>query len=218
MATAMVLKLQRRRLRRAPKNRQTQRSVLIVLSQRSNFGQQTVYGHINFAYKVISLCSFLLPCVIHDPLFFHGDQKIKKKQKKATAEAATNGHSTPNTPVQTPSQSSEDSASDSEKETVRSAQRMFFAFQHIFWLQLEVFKTKLICFLVQEETPEQKEGAFSNFRISKVTIDKLKGKCQSFLPYFYLFLIIFIFIQCIRIRRSLAHVQCLTCLVRHSFG
>lgn len=38
MATAMVLKHQRRRLRRALKNRQTQRSVLIVLSQRSNFG------------------------------------------------------------------------------------------------------------------------------------------------------------------------------------
>lgn len=38
MATAVVLKHQRRRLRRALKNRQTQRSVLIVLSQRFNFG------------------------------------------------------------------------------------------------------------------------------------------------------------------------------------
>ncbi|XP_005467227.2 nucleolar RNA helicase 2 [Oreochromis niloticus] len=32
-----------------------------------------------------------------------------------------------------------------------------------------------------EETPEQKEGAFSNFRISKVTIDKLKARGVSYL-------------------------------------
>uniref|UniRef100_A0A669C1Y4 RNA helicase n=1 Tax=Oreochromis niloticus TaxID=8128 RepID=A0A669C1Y4_ORENI len=34
---------------------------------------------------------------------------------------------------------------------------------------------------VSEETPEQKEGAFSNFRISKVTIDKLKARGVSYL-------------------------------------
>lgn len=45
MATAMVLKHQRRRLRRALKNRQTQRSVLIVLSQRSNFGTNGQFIH-----------------------------------------------------------------------------------------------------------------------------------------------------------------------------
>ncbi|XP_068587280.1 nucleolar RNA helicase 2 [Cebidichthys violaceus] len=72
-------------------------------------------------------------------------EKKKKKQKKATAEAETNGHSTPDTPAQT----SEDSASDGEKET--------------------------------EETPEQKEGAFSNFRISQFTIDKLKARGASYL-------------------------------------
>ncbi|KAG7235998.1 hypothetical protein INR49_001396 [Caranx melampygus] len=79
-------------------------------------------------------------------------EKKKKKQQKLIAEAATNGHSTPNTPVQTPiqtpSQSSEESASDSEKET---------------------------------ETPEQREGAFSDFRISQVTIDKLKARGVSYL-------------------------------------
>ncbi|KAM4592282.1 nucleolar RNA helicase 2 [Odontesthes bonariensis] len=82
-----------------------------------------------------------------------GTEKNKKKQEKAIAEAATNGHSTSNTPVktpiQTPSQSSDDSASDGEKEI--------------------------------EETPEQKEGAFSNFRISQVTINKLKARGVTYL-------------------------------------
>lgn len=30
-----------------------------------------------------------------------------------------------------------------------------------------------------KETPEQREGAFSNFRISPVTINKLKGEYES---------------------------------------
>ncbi|XP_074523139.1 nucleolar RNA helicase 2 [Halichoeres trimaculatus] len=77
------------------------------------------------------------------------DTEKKKKQKKVIAEAATNGHSTPNTPPETPSQSGEDSASDGEKE--------------------------------MELTPEQKEGAFSNFRISQVTIDKLKARGVTYL-------------------------------------
>lgn len=36
--------------------------------------------------------------------------------------------------------------------------------------------TDWLCSFVKQETPEQREGAFSNFRISQVTIDKLKGK------------------------------------------
>lgn len=47
---------------------------------------------------------------------------VQKKKKKAIAENAINGHSSPKTPIktpiQTPSQSSEESASDSEKELV----------------------------------------------------------------------------------------------------
>ncbi|XP_028257502.1 nucleolar RNA helicase 2-like [Parambassis ranga] len=82
-------------------------------------------------------------------------EKKKKKKKQVDAEAAANGDSTPNTPVptpiQTPSQSSEDS--DSEKETEETP----------------------------EQTPEQREGAFSNFRISQVTIDKLKARGVSYL-------------------------------------
>ncbi|XP_068442532.1 nucleolar RNA helicase 2 [Clinocottus analis] len=67
---------------------------------------------------------------VDTPEMAEGDAE-KKKQKKATAEAKTNGHSTP-----------------VQKET---------------------------------QTPEQKEGAFSNFRISQVTIDKLKARGATYL-------------------------------------
>uniref|UniRef100_A0A8C9ZBL4 RNA helicase n=1 Tax=Sander lucioperca TaxID=283035 RepID=A0A8C9ZBL4_SANLU len=81
------------------------------------------------------------------------------------------GHSTPNTPVQTPiqtpAQSSEDSASDSEKNRYDSQTDCAY-----FFLSGE---------LDSEETPEQKEGAFSNFRISQFTIDKLKARGVSYL-------------------------------------
>ncbi|XP_032416118.1 nucleolar RNA helicase 2 [Xiphophorus hellerii] len=74
-----------------------------------------------------------------------------QKQKKATTEEATNGHSTPNTPVQTPSQT----PSQSSDELASDSEN--------------------------EQTPEQIEGAFSNFRISKVTIDKLKARGVTYL-------------------------------------
>ncbi|XP_061621973.1 nucleolar RNA helicase 2 [Phyllopteryx taeniolatus] len=82
-------------------------------------------------------------------------EEMKKKQKKAVVEAEINGHSMPETPAQTPNQTpsqSDDSTSESEKETLRL-----------------------------EETPEQKEGAFSNFRISEGTIQKLKARGVSYL-------------------------------------
>ncbi|XP_047437428.1 nucleolar RNA helicase 2 [Mugil cephalus] len=80
-------------------------------------------------------------------------EKKKKKQKKPIAEEATNGHSTPNTPVQTPIQTPSQSSEDSASDSEKET----------------------------EETQEQKEGAFSNFRISKVTIDKLKARGVSYL-------------------------------------
>uniref|UniRef100_A0AAQ5Y2V5 RNA helicase n=1 Tax=Amphiprion ocellaris TaxID=80972 RepID=A0AAQ5Y2V5_AMPOC len=80
-------------------------------------------------------------------------EKTKKKEKKAIAEAATNGHSTPNTPVQTPIQTPSQSSDDSASDSEKE----------------------------KEETPEQREGAFSNFRISQVTIDKLKARGVSYL-------------------------------------
>ncbi|XP_061522565.1 nucleolar RNA helicase 2 [Phycodurus eques] len=82
-------------------------------------------------------------------------EEMKKKQKKAVVEAEINGHSMPETPAPTPNQTpsqSDDSTSESEKETLRL-----------------------------EETPEQKEGAFSNFRISEGTIQKLKARGVSYL-------------------------------------
>ncbi|XP_072236498.1 nucleolar RNA helicase 2 [Leuresthes tenuis] len=80
-------------------------------------------------------------------------EKNKKKQEKATAEATTNGHSTSNTPVQTPIQTPSQSSDDSASDGEKEI----------------------------EETPEQKEGAFSNFRISQVTINKLKARGVSYL-------------------------------------
>ncbi|KAK5621220.1 Nucleolar RNA helicase 2 [Crenichthys baileyi] len=74
-----------------------------------------------------------------------------KKQKKAITEAATNGHSLPNTPVQTPTQTPSQLSEDSASDGDN------------------------------EQTPEQREGAFSNFRISKVTIDKLKARGVTYL-------------------------------------
>ncbi|XP_042360575.1 nucleolar RNA helicase 2 [Plectropomus leopardus] len=81
-----------------------------------------------------------------------GDTEKKKKQKKAITEAETNGHSTLNTPVQTPIQTPAQSSEDSASDSEK-----------------------------ETETPEQKEGAFSNFRISQVTIDKLKARGVSYL-------------------------------------
>lgn len=80
-------------------------------------------------------------------------EKKKKKQKKAVAEAETNGHSNPNTPVQTPIQTPSQSSDDSASDGEKEP----------------------------EETPEQREGAFSNFRISQVTIEKLKARGVSYL-------------------------------------
>uniref|UniRef100_UPI0037E82CDC nucleolar RNA helicase 2 n=1 Tax=Semicossyphus pulcher TaxID=241346 RepID=UPI0037E82CDC len=80
-------------------------------------------------------------------------EKKKKKQKKTITEEATNGHSTPNTPVQTPIQTPAQSSEDSASDSEKE----------------------------MEQTPEQKEGAFSNFRISQVTIDKLKARGVSYL-------------------------------------
>ncbi|XP_071344776.1 nucleolar RNA helicase 2 [Trachinotus anak] len=80
-------------------------------------------------------------------------EKKKKKQKKSIAEAATNGHSTPNTPVQTPIQTPSQSSEESASDSEKET----------------------------EETQEQREGAFSNFKISQVTIDKLKARGVSYL-------------------------------------
>ncbi|XP_026149487.1 nucleolar RNA helicase 2 isoform X3 [Mastacembelus armatus] len=77
----------------------------------------------------------------------------KKKQKKATAETATNRHSTPNTPVQTPIQRPSQSSEDSASDSKKELAEM----------------------------PEEKEGAFYNFRISQVTINKLKARGVSYL-------------------------------------
>lgn len=38
---------------------------------------------------------------------------------------------------------------------------------------------KIIQLFIWKETPEQREGAFSNFRISPVTISKLQGEYGS---------------------------------------
>ncbi|XP_035011472.2 nucleolar RNA helicase 2 [Hippoglossus stenolepis] len=81
-----------------------------------------------------------------------GDTEKKKKQKKATVEAATNGHSTLKTPVQTPTQTPIPSGEESASDNEKDT-----------------------------ETPEQKEGAFSKFRISDVTINKLKARGVTFL-------------------------------------
>lgn len=80
-------------------------------------------------------------------------EKKKKKQKKLIAEEASNGHSLVNTPVTTPNQTPSHSTEDSSSDSEKEA----------------------------GETTEQKEGAFSNFRISQVTIDKLKARGVSYL-------------------------------------
>ncbi|XP_070819862.1 nucleolar RNA helicase 2 [Chaetodon trifascialis] len=77
----------------------------------------------------------------------------KKKKKQNKAEGAANGHSTPNTPVQTPIQTPSPSSEESASDSDKET----------------------------EETPEQREGAFSNFRISQVTINKLKARGVSYL-------------------------------------
>ncbi|XP_029903437.1 nucleolar RNA helicase 2-like [Myripristis murdjan] len=86
-------------------------------------------------------------------------EKKKKKQKKAVPEAATNsvmsqanGHSSPNTPSQTPVQTPSQSSDDSASDSEK-----------------------------ETETPEQREGAFSNFRISQGTIERLKARGVSYL-------------------------------------
>uniref|UniRef100_A0A1A7YXW4 RNA helicase n=1 Tax=Iconisemion striatum TaxID=60296 RepID=A0A1A7YXW4_9TELE len=76
-----------------------------------------------------------------------------KKLKIETPVATTNGHSALNTPVQTPIQTPSQSSDDSASDSERE----------------------------NELTPEQREGAFSNFRISQVTIDKLKARGVSYL-------------------------------------
>ncbi|XP_061600520.1 nucleolar RNA helicase 2 [Cololabis saira] len=80
------------------------------------------------------------------------DSKKNKKQK-AIAEAETNGNSTLNTPIQTPVPTPSQSSDDSASDSDKEV----------------------------VETPEQKEGAFSNFRISQVTINKLKARGVSYL-------------------------------------
>lgn len=80
-------------------------------------------------------------------------EKKKKKQKKSIPEEASNDHSIVNTPVPTPNLTPSHSTEDSSSDSEKEA----------------------------VETPEQKEGAFSNFRISQVTIDKLKARGVSYL-------------------------------------
>ncbi|KAM6943319.1 nucleolar RNA helicase 2 [Xenentodon cancila] len=80
------------------------------------------------------------------------DTKVVEQQK-AIAEAESNGHSTLNTPVQTPIQTPAQSSDDSASDSEKET----------------------------GETPEQREGAFSNFRISQVTINKLKARGVSYL-------------------------------------
>ncbi|XP_076011545.1 nucleolar RNA helicase 2 isoform X2 [Genypterus blacodes] len=89
----------------------------------------------------------------------NGADSEKKKQKKTAAEAPTNGsltpingHSNPNTPIQTPIQTPAQSSDESASDSEK-----------------------------ETETPEQKEGAFSNFRISQCTIEKLKARGVSYL-------------------------------------
>lgn len=78
--------------------------------------------------------------------------KKQKKQKKAIIKETTNGHSNVNATVQIPAQTTPQSSEDSASDSEKAA-----------------------------ETPEQKEGAFSNFRISKRTIEKLKARGVSYL-------------------------------------
>uniref|UniRef100_A0A8D3DLP8 RNA helicase n=1 Tax=Scophthalmus maximus TaxID=52904 RepID=A0A8D3DLP8_SCOMX len=88
-------------------------------------------------------------------------EKKKKKQKKSITEAEINGHSDPNTPVQTPVQTPIQTPIQtplqSSEESASDSEKE------------------------TEETLEQKEGAFSNFRISDVTIGKLKARGVSYL-------------------------------------
>ncbi|XP_008308798.1 nucleolar RNA helicase 2 [Cynoglossus semilaevis] len=78
---------------------------------------------------------------------------IDKVQKKADKEAAVNGHSNTTTPVQTPMQTPAQSSDESASDSEKEP----------------------------ELTPEQKEGDFSNFRISPFTITKLKARGVSYL-------------------------------------
>nr|XP_057944806.1 nucleolar RNA helicase 2 [Doryrhamphus excisus] len=74
-----------------------------------------------------------------------------KKIKSVIAETEINGHSMPETPAETPNVTPSQSSDDSNTDSEK------------------------------EETPEQKEGAFSNFRISQCTIEKLKARGVSYL-------------------------------------
>ncbi|XP_028298862.1 nucleolar RNA helicase 2 isoform X1 [Gouania willdenowi] len=78
-------------------------------------------------------------------------EKKQKKQKKESEETQTNGHSTLTSPDQSPTPTPPLSSEDSSSDNET------------------------------EETQEQKEGAFSNFRISQVTVDKLKARGVSYL-------------------------------------
>ncbi|XP_033839686.1 nucleolar RNA helicase 2 [Periophthalmus magnuspinnatus] len=78
-------------------------------------------------------------------------EKKKKKEKSITEEE--NGHYPVNTPVVTPVQTPSHSSVESASDSEKEA----------------------------VETPEQREGAFSNFRISQVTIDRLKARGVSYL-------------------------------------
>ncbi|CAJ1048855.1 Nucleolar RNA helicase 2 [Xyrichtys novacula] len=87
------------------------------------------------------------------------DTEKKKKQKKATAEEPTAEEPTAEEPINghstqsTPAPTPSQSSEDSASDSEKET----------------------------ELTPEQKEGAFSNFRISQVTIDKLKARGVSYL-------------------------------------
>ncbi|XP_056134580.1 nucleolar RNA helicase 2 [Lampris incognitus] len=87
------------------------------------------------------------------------ETKEKKKKQKESPDVATdgsfpqiNGHSTSSTPTQIPIETPSQSSDDSASDAEKDV-----------------------------ETPEQKEGAFSNFNISQVTIDRLKARGVSYL-------------------------------------
>ncbi|XP_072321977.1 nucleolar RNA helicase 2 [Eucyclogobius newberryi] len=82
-------------------------------------------------------------------------EKKKKKEKMAIAEEEENGaHSLVDTPAMTPVQTPSQSSTESGSDGEKEA---------------------------VGETQEQKEGAFSNFRISEVTINRLKARGVSYL-------------------------------------
>uniref|UniRef100_A0A3Q1JGT7 RNA helicase n=2 Tax=Anabas testudineus TaxID=64144 RepID=A0A3Q1JGT7_ANATE len=76
-----------------------------------------------------------------------------EKKKKAQKKAITEGETNGHSTPSTPAQTPSQSSEDSSSDSEKET----------------------------EETPEQKEGAFSNFRISPVTISKLKARGVSYL-------------------------------------